>query len=88
MYIEVPIFLYSSYETNILDKNPHEVDAIDAVKKININRIESYSDAIPLAEFEEENKCWTTVVMESGDNFIVAMPMRKFEKLIQSAQPK
>lgn len=81
-YIEVPVLVYSSYEADILDKNPHELQCIDCIRKINPARIESYCEAIPLNEFSEDNKCWTTVVMESGDEFIVSLPMKEFELLV------
>lgn len=83
-YIEVPTLLYSSYEADLLDKNPHELECIDVIKKINVDRIEGYGEAIPLNEFSEDNKCWTTVIMFSGTEFIVNMPMQEFEQHLKS----
>lgn len=34
-FIEVPTLLYSSYEADLLDKNPHELECIDCIRKIN-----------------------------------------------------
>jgi len=87
-FIEVSVLVYSSYEANILDKNPHELECIGCIRKLNPDRIESYCEAIPLNYFHEDNKCWTTVVMESGDEFIVSLPMSEFEKILNGRHLK
>lgn len=83
-FIDVPTLLYSSYEADLLDKNPHELECINVIKKINVDRIESYGEAIPLNEFSEDNKCWTTVIMFSGNEFIIDMPMHEFDIMLKN----
>lgn len=81
-FIELPIIVYNGKEQQITNKQPDECELIEAIKKVKSLRIESYQQAIPASDFREDNKIWTEVVMESGESFIVNMPLFEFEKLL------
>lgn len=82
-YIELPIIIYDNKEQEITNKQPDECELIEAIKKVRASRIESYRQAIPASDFREDNKIWTEVVMESGEMFIVNMPLSEFEKVLK-----
>lgn len=62
-----------------------ENNRIVAEMLINPRRIESFNEAIPRKDFRPDNKIWTSVHMESGDSFLIRMPMRKFEALLNES---
>ena len=80
--LELPVIIYNNKEQEITNRHPDECELIECVRKIKPERIESYQEAIPTSDFREDNKIWTSVTMESGDNFIVNMPLAQFESLI------
>lgn len=82
-YIEVPTITYDSDTQNITGKPPDQCNLIEVTRFINPKRIESYREAIPGSDFREDNKIWTEVGMESGDSFIVNMPVSDFETLLK-----
>jgi len=81
-FIELPIIVYDKNEQEITNKAADECGLMEVIKKVRSSRIEGYSESIPLSDFREDNKTWTDVVMESGDSFIVNMPLAEFEKLL------
>jgi hypothetical protein len=80
--LELPCITYDTYEEEITGKHRKDCQLIEICRRVDRSRIESYSEAIPLHDFREDNKIWTSVVMESGDEFIVNMPLAEFEKLV------
>lgn len=80
-FIELPCMLYSSRESDIMNKSPDECELIEVMKRIDIRRIESYSEAIPISDLRDDNKIWTNIVMYSGDAFLVNMTYNNFEAL-------
>lgn len=81
-FIEIPCLTYDNASQELTGKMPDECLLIEVGRWINIERIESYRSAIPFSDFREDNQIWTEVVMESGDSFIVNMPMSDFKKYI------
>lgn len=82
-YLEVPCLMLNPDERDLMGKKDDECELIEVIRKIRPSRIEGYAETIPLSDFREDNKIWTAVVMESGDNFIVNMPLKDFENLIK-----
>lgn len=63
-----------------------EGDYTPCVLKFNPRRIESYNETIPIKDYDPGNKIWTSVTFESGENFLVRMPLAKFEILLNKTQ--
>jgi hypothetical protein len=82
-FLELPIIIYNNQEQELTNKQPDECELIEAIKKVNASRIESYREAIPASDFRDNNKIWTEVVMESGEMFIVNMSLTEFEKVLK-----
>lgn len=80
-FISVPVFRVAP-ENEITGK---EGEMIKTKMLINPRRIESMGEAIPRKDFREDNKIWTSIVMESGDDFLVRIPLDKMEKLLNEA---
>jgi hypothetical protein len=85
-FLKVPCIVYNTYEEEITGKHGKDCEMISVIKKINPTRIESYGEAVPLRDFSKENKIWTTVCMQSGDEFIVRIPIAEFEKILNEHQ--
>lgn len=81
-FISFPVIIYNTREQESTGKNPDECELIEVDRVLDITRIESYYQSIPLSDFREDNKIWTTVVMHSGDTFIVNMPILDFELFV------
>lgn len=78
-YISFPVIIYNTKEEQQTGKNPDECELIEVDRVIDICRIESYYQSIPASDFRDDNKIWTSVVMQSGNEFIVNMPILEFE---------
>lgn len=78
--------MFNVAESDLMNKQPVDSDLIAVTRNINPARIESYSETIPLNDYREDNKCWTSVVMFSGHDFIVDMTVIEFEKLLNNAK--
>lgn len=78
-FLEVPIMNVNKEQEEIMGT---EGDYVRCIMKINPRRIETYCETIPTKEYRPDNKIWTSVVMESGDSFIVRMTLEKFETLL------
>ena len=83
-FIELPIVIYDGNEEEITNKQPHDCSLMEVIRKVRAKSIESYRETIPSGDFREDNKIWTEVMMESGDAFIVNMPLADFEKLLKN----
>lgn len=83
-YLELPIIIYNNNEQEITNKAPDDCELIEAIKKVKGSHIEGYQEAIPSSDFRDDNKIWTEVIMESGDRFIVNMPLAEFEVLLET----
>jgi hypothetical protein len=81
-FIEVTCVVYNPDEADLLGKKGSECELIEVTRKINEVQIESYAEAIPAHDFREDNKIWTNVNMKSSDSFIVNIPFKEFEKLL------
>ena len=82
-FIEVPCITYDNWEEDVMGKSQLDCVMIEIMKWIDPDRIESYGEAIPVKGFKENNKIWTSITMQSGDNFIVNMPLPEFKELIK-----
>lgn len=81
-FISFPVIIYNTREHESTGKSPDECELIEVDRVLDITRIESYYQSIPLSDFREDNKIWTSVVMHSGDTFIVNMPILEFELFV------
>lgn len=81
-FIEIPVIIYDDNEEEILNKRPEDCQLMEVIRKVRSSSIESYRETIPSGDFREDNKIWTEVTMDSGDYFIVNMPLSEFEKLL------
>jgi hypothetical protein len=81
-FIEVVCVVYNPEEADLMGKKGSECELIEVVRKINDVQIESYGEAIPAHDFREDNKIWTMVYLKRGDDFIVNIPFKEFEKLL------
>lgn len=84
-FIEVPCITYNNWEEDIMGTRKLDCEMVEIAKWIDKTKIESYGEAIPVKEFHENNKIWTTVTMHSGEDFIVNMPLSKFREHIKHA---
>lgn len=80
-FLRVPILQVSPDE----ELTGKENDRIMAEMLLNPRRIESMNEAIPRKDFREDNKIWTSVTMESGDNFLIRMSLSKFKELLNDS---
>jgi hypothetical protein len=81
-FIELPIIVFNGKEQQLTGKRADECELMEVVRKVRAISIESYQESTPLSDFREDNKIWTDVFTESGDSFIVNMPLAEFEKLL------
>lgn len=81
-FLKVPVYQVNRNNEDVLGKHG---EMVPCIMKINPRRIETYNETIPQADFRADNKCWTCVVMESGDSFIVRRPLAEFEKLLNES---
>ena len=82
IYRELPVVTYNTKEQEITGKQPDECELMELSRFVDISQVESYQEAIPVSDFREDNKIWTSVVMCSGDTFIVNMTYADFHKMI------
>lgn len=83
IYKPLPVITYSEKEQTITGKEPDECELMELTRMVDLNSIESYSESVPISDFREDNKIWTSVVMASGDEFIINMPFTDFDSLFR-----
>lgn len=87
-FIRLPCTIYNPEENELLNKSYKDSEKIEVMKIINPNRIESYGESIPVEDFREDNKVWTNVTMQSGDDFIANITIEEFETILNNHQKK
>jgi uncharacterized protein YlzI (FlbEa/FlbD family) len=80
-FMVVPIYQVNPDIEELIGK---EGDKTACVMLINPRRIESMNETIPRSDFRPDNKIWTNVTMESGDNFIVRITLEEFKNRLNS----
>lgn len=84
-FIEVPCLIYDHEKSERSEDLGLKIDDefISVKKMIDKDQIEMIGETIPIDDFREENKIWTSVGFKSGENVIVDMPYSDFLKRIR-----
>jgi hypothetical protein len=86
-FIKVPIILFDVKEHDLLDKEPWECDAITVMRRIDPERVQDYYACIPAGQqFEEDNLTVTEISMANGETFVIRMPIKEFETLLNGIE--
>jgi len=81
-FIELPTQLYNSEEAELTNKKSWECPSRDITCKLNPFKIESYRPYLDDSEpdVKKAKPIYTRVIMESGDTWLIYLPVSEFEK--------
>lgn len=84
-FIEVPFVTYDVKAVELTGKDVSDVEQNIQKRKFRVSEIEYYEEAMPQdKDFAKENVTCVDVFMKSGNNFLVNMNFKEFEKLLFS----
>ena len=82
-FIEVFFITYDGKLRELINSDLSEVETLRQRRKLDINEIEGYEEAIPASHgFDKNNLIATEVFMKSGNSFVIDIPFDEFEKLL------